>query len=240
MSLTAKTDYSGLARTGLEVVANEQSASNQNLEIPGSNGDIIGGEVFGHVKAPHVEFKITKAVTIGGSTVDNKVTLGKVHKTGSAFALKTVSIHTGAGDEPTFGVDLVQIETGATQTVCTYDLPEIALSPARHALTFGAFSFTESATLALQSSDFTASCEIDPTTIDGVPRASDAVKGKIDVAVTFWTADDTTTPNVTTATGWTQTGDWNCTGADSSMFVWTATFTMYLTAAAPAATAPAS
>lgn len=234
MSIAPKTDYSGLARTGLEVAGNEQSASNQNLEIPGSNGDIIGGEVFGHVKAPHVDFKITKAVTIGGSAAENRVTLGKVYKAGSAFALKTVSIHTGAGDEPTFGVDLVQIESGATQTVCTYDLPEIELSPARHALTFGAFAFTESATLALQTSDYTATCELDPTTIDGVPRASDAVKGKIEVAVTFWTADDTTTPNVTMATGWTQTGDWNCTGADSSMFVWTATFTKYLTATVPA------
>lgn len=234
MSRSPKTDYSGLARTGLEVVANEQSASNQNLEIPGANGDIIGGEVFGHVKAPHVDFKITKSITIGGTTVANKVTLGKVHKTGSAFALKTVSIHTGAGDEPTFGVDLVQIETGATQTVCTYDLPELELSPARHALTFGAFSYTESATLALQTSDYTATCEIDPTTIEGAPVASDAVKGKIEVAVTFWTADDTTTPSVTAQSGWTQTGDWSCTGADGAMFVWTATYTKYLTATAPA------
>lgn len=53
MSFAAKTDYSGLARTGLEIVANEANASNQNLEIPGgTTGNILGSFQFGHVKNP--------------------------------------------------------------------------------------------------------------------------------------------------------------------------------------------
>ena len=225
-----KIDYSGLARTGLEICGNGRGAGNQNLEIPGSNGAIVGGEIFGHVKNPRCEFKITASVTLSG------LKLGKVHYSqapvqgGGPWALKHIHVHTGAGEEPTFECDLVQIEAGATQAVCTFAVDSLVLSAARHALTFGAFEFEESAALTLQSSDFDADCDLDPTTINGVPRASDATKGKETVQVAMWSDTDETEPDVEVQDGWIQTADWDCTGADSSMFVWTATFTKYLEA----------
>lgn len=109
-------------------------------------------------------------------------------------------------------------------------MDSVALSPARHALTFGAFTYSESTSLTLQNAEFDATCTLDPTTINGDPVAADAVAGVETVNATFWAASETSAPAVSAATGWHITQDWNCTGADSQLFVWTATFTKYLSA----------
>ena len=106
----------------------------------------------------------------------------------------------------------------------------MAISPARHALTFGAFSYSESSTLALQTAEFDATANISPATINGDPVAADATGGVETVAVTFWTNSETSAPSVSIASGWHITNDWTCTGADAQMFVWTATLTKYLSA----------
>lgn len=234
MAKSAYTDWLGLATTGLEICGNGKGASNQNIEVPASNGAWISHEKFGSIAAPKCDYKITGDLS---AQVLGALKLGKVHgSTGAAslqgpYALKTISIHTGAGDEPTFSAQGVQIQAGATKTICTFSPAIPALSPARHALTFGAFTFTESATLTLQSSDFTADCEIDPVTINGVPKAADAVKAFELVSVTMWTESDSAQPTVSVETtdGWFQFSDWDCTGADCAMYVWTATFKRYLT-----------
>ena len=232
MSFPAKTDYSGIARTGLEIVANEANASNQNLEIPGgTTGNILGSLQFGHVKNPHVEFKITADFSINGTGVTgfNKVALGRVHGTGP-YALKAVHASSGAGEEPTFSVDLVQMPSGKKNARCIYELLKEDFSPARHASTYGAFTFEESDALSLQHADMDYDCELDPTTINGDPKAADAVKGKKIVSVTMWSDSDTEEPDVEIADGFVQTADWNCSGADGAMFVWTAKFEKYLVA----------
>lgn len=86
--------------------------------------------------------------------------------------------------------------------------------------------------MTLQGCDYSASISLDPTTINGVPQASDATQGIETVSITMWSSSETTAPEITIADGWHQTNDWACTGADSSMFVWTATLTKYLTATA--------
>ena len=224
MSFAAKTDLVGLARTGLELRSNGQNGSNSVLQIPGSDGSILGDEIFGHIKAPTCEYAITGSVTL------SDLKLGKVYNSDAPYALQHVHVSTSAGGEPTVTADAVQIEAGATQAVCTYDVDSLTLSPARHALTFGAFTYTESTALALQSSEFDAVVNLDPTTINGDPVASDATAGVETISVTMWASTETTAPTVTIASGWHVTADWTCTGSDSSMFVWTATFTKYLTA----------
>lgn len=225
MAFAPKTDFLGLAKTGLELVSNQKNASNQNLEITGADGAYLADEKFGSIAAPHCDYKIT------GNLSNLGFKLGKVHTaTGNTgpWALKTVSIHTGAGDEPTFGADGVQLKAGATQAVCTFTPHIPTLSPARHALTCGAFTYAESATQSLQSGDYTADCELDPTTINGVPVAADAVRAFEQVTATFWTNSDTTAPTVTVDSNWHLYSDWDCTGADGAMFVWTAVFRRYL------------
>ena len=225
MSFAAKTDYVGLARTGLVLRSNGQNGSNSVLEIPGADGSILGDEITGHIQAPTCEYAINGTATL------NNIALGKVHNTEMGpYALTRIQVSTGAGQEPTVNADSVQIEDGATQSVCTYAVDSQTLTPARHALTFGAFTYTESVNLALQSSEFEATCTLDPTTVNNDPIASDATAGRETVTVTFWSSSEAQVPAVTVATGWHITSDWTCTGADASMFVWTATFTKYLTA----------
>lgn len=224
MSFATKIDLVGIAREGLTLRSNGQNASNSVLEIPASDGSILGDEITGHIKAPTCEYAINGNVTLGG------LELGSVYSSGGAYALSRIAISTGAGQEPTVTADAVQIEEGASQTVCTYTVDSQLLSPARHALTFGAFTFTESKDLALQSSSFEASCQLTPTTVNNEPIASDATAGRETVTATFWSASEADTPNVSINENWHVTSDWSCTGADASMFVWTVTLTKYLTA----------
>lgn len=97
-------------------------------------------------------------------------------------------------------------------------------------MTFGAFTYSESTALALQNCDFEATANIDPTTINGDPVAADATGGAETVNATFWADSETSAPAVAIASGWHQTADWTCVGADAQMFVWTATFKKYLSA----------
>ena len=162
------------------------------------------------------------------------VALGKVHNTtlDAPYALSRVRISTGAGQEPTVECDSVQIEDGATRTICTYPLDDLSvtMTPARHAITFNAFDYTESLSCALQTSEFEANVNLSPATVNNDPVASDSTAGQANVNVSVWTNSEDTPPVITPKTGWTTTSPWTCTGADASMFSWAATFTKYLSA----------
>lgn len=228
MSFAVKTDFVGLGGTGLEIRANSTNDSQTVLQIPGADGSIIGDEKTGLVKNPSCEYIFTGTYSFSG------IILGHVYNT--PYALQHIHISTGAGQEPVVTADAVQIETGATQTYCTYalsDLSGVEFTPARHALTFGAFTYTQSTSLTLQTSELDAQATIDPSTINNEPKASDAVAGVITVTPTFWTDTDTTAPSVTVTSGWSVTSPWTCTGSDASMFVWTCTLSKYLTATPP-------
>lgn len=225
MSFAAKVDYVGLARNGLVLRSNGQNASNSVLEIMGADGSIIGDEITGHIKAPTCEYAISATANLGN------VQLGHVYGSGGPYALSRIRISTGAGQEPTVEADAVQIEPNGTRTVCVYPIDaNLSVSTARHALTFGAFTYTETSSLALQTSEFEATCNLDPSTVNNEPVASDATAGRETVTATFWSASESSSPSVSIGTGWHVTSDWSCTGADASMFVWTATFTKYLEA----------
>lgn len=224
MAFAKKIDYLGLERTGLSLKANGQNASNSILQIPGADGSFIGDEITGHIKAPNSEYAVTGTVTL------NDIKLGMVYGDKGPFAVSHIHITTGAGSEPVVTADGVQIEAEATRTLCVYPITEQTITPARHALTFGAFTYTESVALALQSSEYDATCDLSPTTINNEPVASDATAGVETVTATFWSSTEETEPNVTINENWHITSDWNCTGADGSMFEWTVTLTHYLTA----------
>lgn len=226
MAFAEKIDYAGLARDGLALRSNGQNGSNSVLEIPGADGSILGDEITGHIKNPTCGYAIT------GSAVLSGIALGAVHNQSTTYpyALSRLHISTGAGQEPTVDADCVQIEDGGMRSVCVYSLSSQTVTPARHALTFGAFSYTESLSLALQTSEYEATCNLQPTTINNEPVASDATAGRETVTATFWSSSETEDPAVSVGSGWHITSDWTCTGADASMFVWTATFTRYLTA----------
>jgi len=98
-----KTDYIGLESeiggTYIKLKANNKNASNQTLQIHGSDGSYIGDEIFGHVAAPNCEYAIVKEKTVSG------LKLGKAYS--APYALQHIHITTGAGAEPTFTADAV-------------------------------------------------------------------------------------------------------------------------------------
>jgi hypothetical protein len=101
MSFTAKIDYVGIARNGLTLRSNGQNSTNSVLEIPGSDGSIIGDEITGHIKAPTCEYAINGTVAL------NDIKLGKVYSSDGAYALSRIGVSTGAGQEPTVTADSV-------------------------------------------------------------------------------------------------------------------------------------
>lgn len=219
MSFATKTDYVGLSSiTGLQLRSNGQNKSNTVVQIPGSDGSILGDEQTVVVSNPTCEYAITE-------DSQTSFTLGECYN--DNYALSRVHISTSAGGEPVLTADGVQIE-GTEGTICKYAVQGIEISPKRHASNFGSCTYTESKTLALQSGELDIVADISPATINGEPVASDATAGMMVVDLTFWTNSDTTPPAVTSTTGWSITSPWNCTGADSSMFSWTVQFTKYL------------
>lgn len=228
MSLPTKTDFVGLATTGIELRSNGLGKTATYLEKTGNTGAIVASEYFGENASPNCEYAITAAVAAFTKN------LGQVYgSTTEKYALQSIVISTSAGGEPTISATAVQIEAGATGTACKFATPSLALSPAWHAADFGAFNYTESATLSLQSSTLTAECQINTSTINGVVKASDATAGKVTVAATFWNTSDSTAPTVTAETGWTQSAPLSCTGADGDYFTWTTSFTKALAATTP-------
>lgn len=226
MAFADKIDYVGLGleAPSLKLRSNAQNATNSVLEVPGADGSIICDEIYGHIKAP------TCGYAVVGETNLSSINLGQVYSQVGPYALSRVHISTGAGQEPTVDADAVQIEQDATRSICTYQCSTTTVTPARHALTFGAFTFTESCSLALQTCEYEASVNLTPATINGDPVASDSTLGRETVTITMWSRSETDAPAVTISQDWHVTSDWTCTGADSSMFVWTCTLSHYLTA----------
>lgn len=230
MSFAAKTDYAGLATTGLELRSNALNKSAQYLQKTGADGSYVADEVFGEVSAPSCAYAVTADLS------SLAVTIGKVHASHTAsdgkprYALQSLTISTSAGGEPTVEASCVQIEDNATQTVCVYEETITALTPEWHAQdVLSAFTYSESATLAMQDCTTTVSGNVNVTTINGVPKASDSTAGQTTVSATWWSTSETA-PAITAAAGWTISSPLTCTGPDGDMFSWTATATKALTA----------
>jgi hypothetical protein len=150
MAFSAKTDWLGLEAqysASLKLRSNGQNATNQVLEIPGHDGSIIGDHIYGSVMAPNCEYAIVGAGAING------LNLGEAYNTTPSttkFAVNRIHVTTGAGTEPVVTAEGVQLEPSASRAICTYEVDTINISPARHALTFGAFTYSESTDLVLE------------------------------------------------------------------------------------------
>ena len=173
MAFAPKTDFVGLTSiitAGLELRSNSTNDSQTVLQIPGADGSIIGDEKTGLIKNPSCEYIFT------GNCMITEIMLGKVYSLGTVpdvgpFALQHIHISTGAGQEPVLTADAVQIEALAQRTWCIYDITSSIPSlftPARHALTFDAFTYTQSTSLTLQTCELDAQATIDPSTINNV------------------------------------------------------------------------
>lgn len=99
MSFKDKTNLVGLEIEGLALRSNSDGSSNGILPINGSDGSILGYEKYGEIKNPTCEYAIV------GSTLLSNIDLGKCYN--GQYALNSITVSTGAGQEPTFSATAV-------------------------------------------------------------------------------------------------------------------------------------
>lgn len=231
MAFQNKTDYCGLGSvSGLELKANSLGKSAQFLEKSGQNGSIVATELFGQVASPSCDYAVSGDVALSSISLGSGILFDTTHQ----VALSSVTINTTAGDMPTVSASAVQIEDGTTHTegtVCKYSLPSIALDCAAHAQDFDAFTLTGT-DCVLQECSLEASADIVTSMVNGEPKASDAVAGKIVVSATIGKYG-TAVPTVAAKSGWVQSSALDCSDPDSDFPTYTVSFEKILTATTP-------
>lgn len=164
---------------GLSPVSSGDGKASQLAEAPDEWGDTNAHDVYGEVIAPQTEYAVTGNVDL------SKIVLGSVHDVGSGATAKKimmtqVAISTQAGTPPTVTISGVEVEATATAKR-TYALSGTLTPRSKAQDVCGAFTpsgkFTQINTTA----------QVDPhvKTICGVPVASDASHGRVEVQATM-------------------------------------------------------
>lgn len=197
MSLLAKTDYFGIAGTGIEVQSTNENRSKQTAEAVGPNGFTVAIEAFGERIEPECEYLITQPIS------SKSIVIGGVHTVDSKqIALGNLTISTSAGSAPTMTASGSQIEDGGTaKCKVTVSLP--AMSSLFHAQDFGLFTVLSG---QLNDSTLTIEGDVGTAEVDGVIKASDLTNGRMTVTGTIIGVSDAgaiSTPSLSVATSGT-------------------------------------
>lgn len=159
--------------------------TSQVAECPDEYGDTAAHDVFGEVIAPSVEFVVTAAIAKNTTLC----VLGSIHSVEIGGVTKKVmltncTITTGANNPPTVSLSGVEVEAGATAKR-TYAVNVDLLPRSKAQDVAGAF------TASSKFTQITTTFSVDPhvQTVSGVPVASDASHGKVEVAATMTDGD---------------------------------------------------
>ncbi len=207
---------------GLTPKSSGDGKTSSVAEAPNEYGDTAAHEVYGEVLAPSTEYAVTGEVDL------SQIVLGSIHTYGvggstKKLMLTTVAISTQAGNPPTVTISGVEVESGATAKR-TYALTGTLTPRSKAQDVCGAFT---------ASSNFTqinTNAAVDPhvQTVGGVPVASDASHGRIEVQATM--TDPTGDGEITAASagGFTVTASPAQTDPDANYITRAATATKYL------------
>lgn len=211
---------------GLTPKSSGDGKTSSVAEAPNEYGDTAAHDVYGEVLAPSTEYAVTGAVDL------SQIVLGSIHSYtigdgGSAetkkLMLTTVAITTQAGNPPTVTISGVEVESDATEKR-TYALTGTLTPRSKAQDVCGAFE---------SSANFTqinTNAAVDPhvQTVGGVPVASDASHGRIEVQATM--TDPTGNGEITAASagGFTVTASPAETDPDANYITRAATATKYL------------
>ena len=207
---------------GLTPKSSSDGKTSSVAEAPNEYGDTAAHDVYGEVIAPSTEYAVTGAVDL------SQIVLGSIHTYGvvgstKKLMLTTVAISTQAGNPPTVTISGVEVESGATAKR-TYALTGTLTPRSKAQDVCGAFT---------ASSNFTqinTNAAVDPhvQTVGGVPVASDASHGRIEVQATM--TDPTGDGEITAASagGFTVTASPAETDPDANYITRAATATKYL------------
>ena len=207
---------------GLTQKSSGDGKTSSVAEAPNEYGDTAAHDVYGEVIAPSTEYAVTGEVDL------SQIVLGSIHTYGAGGSTKklmltTVAISTQAGNPPTVTISGVEVESGATAKR-TYALTGTLTPRSKAQDVCGAFT---------ASSNFTqinTNAAVDPhvQTVGGVPVASDASHGRIEVQATM--TDPTGDGEITaeSAGGFTVTASPAETDPDANYITRAATATKYL------------
>ncbi len=213
--------------TGLTPKSSSDGKSSSVAEAPNEYGDTAAHDVFGEVLAPSTEYAVTGEVDL------SNIVLGSIHSYaigsgGSAITKKlmltTVAISTQAGNPPTVTISGVEVESGATAKR-TYALSGTLTPRSKAQDVCGAF------TASANFTQINTTAAVDPhvQTVNGVPVASDASHGRIEVQATMTDGAGNGTITAASGGGFTVTAAPAETDPDANYITRAATATKYLT-----------
>ena len=208
--------------TGLTPKSSGDGKTSSVAEAPNEYGDTAAHDVYGEVIAPSTEYAVTGDVDL------SQIVLGSIHTYGSGGSTKklmltTVAITTQANNPPTVTISGVEVESGATAKR-TYALTGTITPRSKAQDVCGAF------TASANFTQINTNAAVDPhvQTVGGVPVASDASHGRIEVQATM--TDPTGDGSITAASagGFTVTASPAETDPDANYITRAATATKYL------------
>lgn len=208
---------------GLTPKSSSDGKTSSVAEAPNEYGDTAAHDVYGEVIAPSTEYAVTGSVDLSQIVLGSILTHG-TDENAKKIMLTTVAISTQAGNPPTVTISGVEVESDATAKR-TYALTG-TLTPRSKAQDVCS-AFTASANFT----QINTNAAVDPhvQTVGGVPVASDASHGRIEVQATM--TDPTGDGAITAASagGFTVTASPAETDPDANYITRAATATKYLT-----------
>jgi hypothetical protein len=208
---------------GLTPKSSSDGKTSSVAEAPNEYGDTAAHDVYGETLAPSTEYAATDEVDL------SDIELGSIHTLGEGTSAKKlmltqVQINTQANTPPTVTISGVEVESGATAKR-TYALAGTLTPRSKAQDVCGAFTASANFTQI----NTTASVDPHVQTVGGVPVASDASHGRIEVQATM--TDPTGNGAITAASagGFTVTASPAETDPDANYITRAATATKYLT-----------
>lgn len=228
MSFIAKTDYFGLAGTGVGLKVKDDDKNDGHFvnEEPDDKGDICDVTVYGGQAQPRVAYELDADLDLDLALG----TLTSIEAIGKCM-LAEVVIRTAGGSPVTVEASGELLRAAATETK-KIDAGNIALSSLYMAQTLAAsITLPETAVARLTKNDITITCERSVTRVEGVDITHDVWNGRIVQAfelVQLGSAD----PTITAATGWHISKKLTRSNKDSKRPTWSGEITKVLTSVA--------
>ena len=205
---------------GLTPKSSSDGKSSSVAEAPNEYGDTAAHDVYGETLNPQTEYAVTGDVDL------SDIVLGSIHtyNTTKKLMLTQVTVNTQAGNPPTVTISGVEVEATATAKR-TYALTGTLTPRSKAQDVCGAF------TASANFTQINTTAAVDPhvQTVKGVPVASDASHGRIEVQATMTDGAGNGTITAASAGGFTVMASPAETDPDANYITRAATATKYLT-----------
>lgn len=131
MSFKAKTDFFGLAGSGLVITESNEGHSAEVAEGHNEKGDVVAFEVFGDTMSPQCTYVLSADTSLASMQCGTPIT-GSGDYSGKTFTLGNVTINTSAGSPPSVQASGEEIPN-SSHTDCSYTFPSATLKMCHHA-----------------------------------------------------------------------------------------------------------